>query len=37
MPDKTRYSRIAPAEIPAIIDKHFAVVKAIAIARMPKQ
>lgn len=28
MPDKTRYSRIAPAEIPAIIDKHFAVVKA---------
>ena len=27
MPDKTRYSRIAPAEIPAIIDKHFAVVK----------
>ena len=28
MPDKTRYSRIVPAEIPAIIDKHFAVVKA---------
>ena len=28
MPDKTRYSRIAPAEVPAIIDKHFAVVKA---------
>ncbi len=28
MPDKTRYSRIAPAEIPAIVDKHFAVVKA---------
>ena len=28
MPDKTRYTRIAPAEIPAIIDKHFAVVKA---------
>ena len=28
MPDKTRYSRIAPAEIPAIIDKHFATVKA---------
>jgi (2Fe-2S) ferredoxin len=28
MPDKTRYSRIAPAEIPAIIDKHFAAVKA---------
>ncbi|MEG4285444.1 (2Fe-2S) ferredoxin domain-containing protein [Microcoleus sp. A006_D1] len=28
MPDKTRYSRISPAEIPAIIDKHFAVVKA---------
>lgn len=28
MPDKTRYSRIAPAEIPAIIDKHFALVKA---------
>lgn len=27
MPDKTRYSRIKPAEIPAIIDKHFAVVK----------
>ncbi|MEG4805763.1 MULTISPECIES: (2Fe-2S) ferredoxin domain-containing protein [unclassified Microcoleus] len=27
MPQKTRYSRIAPAEIPAIIDKHFAVVK----------
>jgi (2Fe-2S) ferredoxin len=25
MPDKTRYSRIKPAEIPAIIDKHFAV------------
>ncbi len=28
MPDKTRYSRIAPKEVPAIIDKHFAVVKA---------
>jgi (2Fe-2S) ferredoxin len=28
MPDKTRYTRIAPAEVPAIIDKHFAVVKA---------
>jgi (2Fe-2S) ferredoxin len=28
MPDKTRYSRIKTAEIPAIIDKHFAVVKA---------
>ena len=28
MPDKTRYSRIAPAEVPAIIDKHCAVVKA---------
>ncbi|MEG4347057.1 (2Fe-2S) ferredoxin domain-containing protein [Microcoleus sp. A003_D6] len=28
MPDKTRYSRIAPTEVPAIIDKHFAVVKA---------
>jgi len=28
MPDKTRYSRIAPAEVPAIIDKHFAVAKA---------
>ncbi len=28
MPDKTRYSRIKPAEIPAILDKHFAVVKA---------
>ncbi|MGB3267627.1 MAG: (2Fe-2S) ferredoxin domain-containing protein [Microcoleus sp.] len=27
MPDKTRYSRIAPAEVPAIIDKHFAVAK----------
>jgi (2Fe-2S) ferredoxin len=27
MPDKTRYSRIKPAEIPAIVDKHFAVVK----------
>ncbi len=27
MPDKTRYSRIAPAEIPAIIDKHFVAVK----------
>jgi (2Fe-2S) ferredoxin len=25
MPDKTRYSRIKPAEIPAIIDKHFVV------------
>ncbi|NJK65392.1 MAG: (2Fe-2S) ferredoxin domain-containing protein [Microcoleus sp. CSU_2_2] len=25
MPDKTRYSRIKPAEIPAIVDKHFAV------------
>ncbi|MDF0555530.1 (2Fe-2S) ferredoxin domain-containing protein [Kamptonema sp. UHCC 0994] len=25
MPDKTRYSRIEPAEIPAIIEKHFAV------------
>jgi len=25
MPDKTRYSRIKPAEIPALIDKHFAV------------
>jgi (2Fe-2S) ferredoxin len=23
MPDKTRYSRIKPAEIPALIDKHF--------------
>ncbi|MDQ2100445.1 MAG: (2Fe-2S) ferredoxin domain-containing protein [Tychonema bourrellyi B0820] len=23
MPDKTRYSRIKPAEIPAILDKHF--------------
>lgn len=23
MPDKTRYSRIKPAQIPAIIDKHF--------------
>ncbi|MBE9188337.1 (2Fe-2S) ferredoxin domain-containing protein [Microcoleus sp. LEGE 07076] len=28
MPDKTRYSHIAPAEVPAIIDKHFAVAKA---------
>ncbi|MEG4809009.1 (2Fe-2S) ferredoxin domain-containing protein [Microcoleus sp. F8-D3] len=28
MPDKTRYTRIAPAEVPAIIDKHCAVVKA---------
>jgi len=27
MPDKTRYSRIKPAEIPAILDKHFAVAK----------
>jgi (2Fe-2S) ferredoxin len=27
MPDKTRYSRIKPAEVPAIVDKHFAVVK----------
>ncbi len=27
MPDKTRYSRIKPAEIPAIVDKHFVVVK----------
>ena len=27
MPDKTRYSRIALAEIPAIIDKHFVAVK----------
>ncbi|TAD86489.1 MAG: (2Fe-2S) ferredoxin domain-containing protein [Oscillatoriales cyanobacterium] len=27
MPDKTRYSRIKPAEIPAILDKHFAVVQ----------
>lgn len=26
MPDKTRYSRIKPAEIPAIVDKHFAVI-----------
>lgn len=25
MPEKTRYSRIKPAEIPALIDKHFAV------------
>lgn len=25
MPDKTRYSRIKPAEIPAIIEKHFKV------------
>jgi len=25
MPDKTRYSRIKPAEIPAIIDQHFVV------------
>jgi (2Fe-2S) ferredoxin len=25
MPDKTRYSRIKPAEIPAILDKHFTV------------
>jgi (2Fe-2S) ferredoxin len=25
MPDKTRYSRIKPAEIPAIVDKHFTV------------
>lgn len=25
MPDKTRYSRIKPAEIPALIEKHFAV------------
>ncbi|MCU0541559.1 MAG: (2Fe-2S) ferredoxin domain-containing protein [Oscillatoriaceae cyanobacterium Prado104] len=28
MPDKTRYSRIAPTEIPALIEKHFAAVKA---------
>ncbi|NJR25056.1 MAG: (2Fe-2S) ferredoxin domain-containing protein [Richelia sp. CSU_2_1] len=28
MPDKTRYSRIAPTEIPALIEKHFATVKA---------
>lgn len=28
MPDKTRYSRIAPAEVPALIEKHFAAVKA---------
>ncbi|MEG5058301.1 (2Fe-2S) ferredoxin domain-containing protein [Microcoleus sp. A2-C5] len=27
MPDKTRYSRIKPAEIPAMIDKHFAVIE----------
>ena len=27
MPDKTRYSRIKPAEISAIIDKHFIAVK----------
>lgn len=26
MPAKTRYSRIKPAEVPAIIDKHFAVI-----------
>lgn len=26
MPDKTRYSRIEPAEIPAIIEKHFGAV-----------
>lgn len=25
MPDKTRYSRIKPAQIPAILDKHFTV------------
>jgi (2Fe-2S) ferredoxin len=25
MPDKTRYSRIKPGEIPAILDKHFTV------------
>jgi len=29
MPDKTRYSRIKPAEIPAIIDKHFAVIEKV--------
>jgi (2Fe-2S) ferredoxin/predicted ATPase len=28
MPDKTRYSRIAPTEIPALIEKHFATIKA---------
>lgn len=28
MPDKTRYSRIAPTEIPALIEKHFTAVKA---------
>ncbi|MGL5062989.1 MAG: (2Fe-2S) ferredoxin domain-containing protein [Microcoleus sp.] len=28
MPDKTRYSRIAPTEIPALIEKHFAAAKA---------
>jgi NADH:ubiquinone oxidoreductase subunit E len=28
MPDKTRYSRIAPTEISALIEKHFATVKA---------
>ncbi|WP_293338694.1 (2Fe-2S) ferredoxin domain-containing protein [Microcoleus sp. CAWBG58] len=27
MPDKARYSRIKPAEVAAIVDKHFAVVK----------
>ena len=27
MPDKTRYSRIKPTEIPGIIDKHFTAVK----------
>ena len=27
MPDKTRYSRIKPTEIPGIIDKHFIAVK----------
>lgn len=27
MPDKTRYSRIAPAAIPELIEKHFATVK----------
>ena len=27
MPDKTRYSRIKPAEIPGVIDKHFTAVK----------
>lgn len=31
MPDKTRYSQIAPADVPALIEKHFAPPQDLAI------